>query len=74
MQKRLAMFSVDNTGKNGLIWSCIRGFPRITRIIAEFGADVNYRDINRTSALDYAIKYNNAECIKILMLFLANIE
>ena len=74
MQKRLSIFSVDNTQKTPLVWSCIRGFPRITKLLIEHYIDINKKDINNQDALAYAIKYNNVECVKILMLSLAGVE
>lgn len=74
MQKRLSIFSVDNTQKTPLIWSCIRNYPKITKLLIEHYIDINKKDINGHDALAYAIKYNHGECVKILMLSLAGVD
>lgn len=36
--------------------------------------DSSKKDINGLDALNYAIRYNNPECVKFLMLEIANTE
>lgn len=65
---KFSIFSLDNTKKSALTWSCIRNFPKITKLLIDAGSDVNSKDISGLTALAYAIKYNSAECVKLIML------
>lgn len=65
---KFSIFSLDNTGKSALTWSCIRNFPKITKLLIDAGCDINSKDVSRLNALAYAIKYNSSECVKLIML------
>lgn len=74
MVNKLAIFSLDHTFKTPLIWSCIRGYHKITIQLLEDGLDPSATDLNGYDALYYAIKYNNPECLKALALNMSPIE
>ena len=74
LENKLAIFSVDNTFKTPLMWASIRGHSDVTEFLLEMGADINREDINGFNALYFAIKYDQAECVKVLMLQMAGYD
>lgn len=60
LQNKLSIFSLDNTGKNALFWASIRNHEKIAKQLIDAGIDVDKKDIYGSTALNYALKYNNA--------------
>ena len=68
MVNKLSIFSVDHTQKSPLIWACIRNHHSIAKSLIDAGSDPNKEDQNGFNALYYAIKYDSAECVRVLMI------
>jgi ankyrin repeat protein len=54
-----------------LHWAARRNNPKLLKVLFEYKADVNARDMNGRSPLFVASKMNNVEAVKLLLINLS---
>lgn len=68
-----AVNDLDSSGHSALHYACSKGFSDITRLLIEFGADINGY-LTGVVAIEVAARYSQMHIIQILMEFGANID
>lgn len=66
------VYEFDARFQTGLHWAAKRGYCKILRLLLQYGANINLKDVSGRTPLYIACKYNQTDVVRILLANKAN--